>query len=73
MADDTPSPQAAPTPPSRREGPDLLVLTAGVLTLVVTLYVLLGVSWNLQWVLAIGAVGGGILMLIASLRPRRGR
>ncbi len=67
MADRTP-PRS--TSPDRRGGPDPITLTAGVLTLLVTLHVLVGVSWSLQWVLAIGMLGCGVLVLAVSLRRR---
>lgn len=59
--------------PARRGGPDPITLTAGLLTLAVAVSVLIGGPWSLQWVLAIGAVGLGTVMLITSLRPRRDR
>lgn len=59
------------TSPARRRNPDILTLACGVLALAVSAYLLLGASWNLQWTLAAGAVGVGVLMLIASARPSR--
>ncbi|MBA8822678.1 cobalamin biosynthesis protein CobD/CbiB [Saccharopolyspora lacisalsi] len=68
MTDQTPA--ARETSTNRRAGPDPITLTAGVLALLVTLYVLVGVPWSLQWVLAIGMLGCGVLVLAASLRRR---
>lgn len=60
-------------PPPRTRGVDPVALVAGVLTLLVSAYVLSdGASWlpvfDLRWVLAGGAVLVGVLMLAASLR-----
>ncbi len=52
---------------------DPVTLVAGLLTVALAVYVVVGGSWNLQWVLALGAVGIGVVMLAASIRPRRSR
>ncbi|MDR7302563.1 hypothetical protein [Haloactinomyces albus] len=71
----TPPPMSKAQSPTsaRRGGPDPVTLTAGLLTLAVAVHVLIGGPWSLHWVLAIGAVGIGAAMLIASLRPRHDR
>lgn len=68
-----PNPVAQSSPPARRSGPDPVTLTAGVLALAVAIYVLAGGPWNLQWVLAVAAIGVGATMLVVSLRPRSDR
>lgn len=59
------------TPEQRGRGTDPVTLVAGLLTVTLAVYLLVGGSWNLPWVLAIGAIGIGVTMLIASVRPRR--
>ncbi|WP_433870224.1 hypothetical protein [Saccharopolyspora sp. CA-218241] len=48
-------------------GPDPLALVAGLLTLAVSGYLLLGLTWDLRWALGAGAVLLGGAFLIASL------
>jgi len=62
--------------PARRRAPDPLTLLAGLAALLVSVTALVGSSaWlpstDLRWVLAVGAVTIGVLLLLASLRPRR--
>lgn len=62
----------------RRHGPDLLTLLAGLVTLAVACMALANwvpdfPSLDLRWLLAGGAVLVGVLLLIASVRPPRGR
>ncbi|EHR59502.1 hypothetical protein [Saccharomonospora cyanea] len=62
----------------RRTAPrtwDVFTLLAGIATLLVSSYVLSDAhTWlghvDLRWVLAGGAVAVGVLMLVASIRPR---
>jgi divalent metal cation (Fe/Co/Zn/Cd) transporter len=54
-----------------REGPDMVTLVAGLLSVAIAGGVLLGFGGQMQWLLAVAAVGIGIVMLIASFRPRR--
>ncbi|RCW46686.1 hypothetical protein DFQ14_10122 [Halopolyspora algeriensis] len=70
---DVPPSSTRAAAPVRRGGPDPITLTAGLLTLAVAVYVLVGGPWSLQWVLALGAIGIGGAMLVASLRPYRDR
>ncbi|SHE40666.1 hypothetical protein [Streptoalloteichus hindustanus] len=60
----------------RRRGLDVLTFLAGLVALGAAGYNLTDgklwfPDWDLRWVLAGGAVAVGLLMLIASLRPRR--
>ncbi|WP_197320707.1 hypothetical protein [Saccharomonospora sp. NB11] len=62
------------TPASRSTDP--VTLLAGVVTLFVSLYVLSDAhTWfpnlDLRWVLGGGAALVGVLMLVASMRPRK--
>lgn len=62
--------------PARRRAPDPLTLLAGLAALLVSLTALVGnTAWlpsmDLRWVLAGGAATIGVLLLLASLRPRR--
>ncbi|GAA0525369.1 hypothetical protein GCM10011581_14600 [Saccharopolyspora subtropica] len=62
------------TEPNRRpdrDGPDMVTLVAGLLSLATAGYVLFGGGGQLRWVLAVAAVAVGVVMLVASLRPRR--
>jgi uncharacterized membrane protein HdeD (DUF308 family) len=70
--DDNTAAPGGTTAAVRREGPDPVTLTAGGLTLAASIYVLLGGTWNLHWLAAVGAVVVGVVLLLASLRPRRG-
>ncbi|MCI2419424.1 hypothetical protein MOQ72_18440 [Saccharopolyspora sp. K220] len=54
-----------------RDGPDMVTLIAGLLSVAIASGVLLGFGGNLQWLLAVTAVGIGIGMLIVSFRTRR--
>ncbi|MBB5154848.1 hypothetical protein [Saccharopolyspora phatthalungensis] len=54
-----------------RDGPDMVTLVAGLLSVAVAGGVLAGFGGHLQWLLAVAAVGIGITMLIASFRSRR--
>ncbi|MGP4015428.1 hypothetical protein [Saccharopolyspora sp. 5N708] len=54
-----------------RDGPDMVTLIAGLLSIAIAGGVLLGFGGNVQWLLAVAAVGIGIGMLITSLRTRR--
>ncbi|QUH05073.1 hypothetical protein HUO13_33690 [Saccharopolyspora erythraea] len=57
---------------AKRQTPDGITLTAGVLAVALAAHVLIGGSGaTLLWVIAVGAVGIGLLMLLASLRDRR--
>lgn len=63
---------------TRERQVDRFVLVAGLLSLLVSAYLLTdGVSWlpviDPRWLLAGGAVGVGVLLLVNSLRPRRRR
>ncbi|MGH3913080.1 MAG: hypothetical protein ACRDTC_06680 [Pseudonocardiaceae bacterium] len=63
--------------PARRRGPDLLTLTAGLGALAVAIGVPLGgATWlaglDARWVLAALAMIVGLLLVISSVRPRRG-
>ncbi|MCP2260161.1 hypothetical protein LX15_003874 [Streptoalloteichus tenebrarius] len=60
----------------RRRGLDVLTFLAGLIALGVAGYNLTDGAlwvpdWDLRWVLAGGAVAVGVLILVASLRPRR--
>lgn len=55
---------------AHRTRPNLVTFSCGVLALAVAAYVLFGATWDLRWLLACGAVGVGVLMLIASARTR---
>lgn len=67
----TPATSTPRAPEQRGRGTDPVTLVAGLLTVALAVYLLVGGSWNLPWVLAIGAIGIGVTMLIASVRPRR--
>ncbi|HJQ48203.1 MAG TPA: hypothetical protein VJ870_18060 [Amycolatopsis sp.] len=78
MADENPYAydQTTEVRPQRRHGVDVFTLIIGVLTLLVSAYVLGdGASWlpsfDLRWVLAGGAVLIGVLMLGASVHNGR--
>ena len=63
-------------PDVRRRGPDMLTLVAGIATLLVSAYVLTdGALWipslDPRWLLAGGALAGGLFLLMLSLRGRR--
>lgn len=58
------------TTPARRTGPDVVTLSAGVLALTLSAYVLFGAVPGLPWLLAAGAIAVGVVMLIASGRSR---
>lgn len=66
-----PATSTPPTPERHARGTDPVTLVAGLLTVALAVYLLVGGSWNLPWVLAVGAIGVGVTMLIASVRPRR--
>nr|WP_218862669.1 hypothetical protein [Actinopolyspora biskrensis] len=53
---------------ARRFGLDPIALTAGVLTVATSVYLLVGGTWTAQRVLAFGAVAVGVLMLVSALR-----
>lgn len=62
--------------PSRRRGPDLLTLVAGLGALGVAAAALLGgFAWlpglDVRWVLATVAMIVGLLLVLGSIRPRR--
>lgn len=66
----------ADSSPARRRAPDPLALIAGLAALLVSVTALVGsAAWlpsmDLRWVLAGGAATIGVLLLLASLRPRR--
>lgn len=67
------APPSAPAQRDHSRGTDAVMLVAGLLTVALAVYVVVGGSWNLQWVLALGAVAIGVVMLVASVRPRRQR
>ena len=58
--------------PDRRPGPDPLALVAGLTAIVVAFLALTGtlVSVDPRWVLALGAVGVGVAVLLLTLRRR---
>jgi hypothetical protein len=58
--------------PARRTGPDPLALVAGLTAIVVAVLALTGtlVSVDPRWVLALGAVGVGLAVLLVTLRRR---
>jgi hypothetical protein len=58
--------------PARRPGPDPLALVAGLAAILVAVLALTGtiVSVDPRWVLALGAVGVGLAVLVATLRRR---
>lgn len=58
--------------PARRPGPDPLALVAGLTAIVVAVLALTGtlVSVDPRWVLALGAVGVGVGVLLVTLRRR---
>ena len=58
--------------PARRPGPDPLALVAGLAAILVAILALTGtiVSVDPRWVLALGAVGVGLGVLLATLRRR---
>lgn len=58
-----------------RRHPDWMTLSGGLLALAFSAYVL-GDGFpgiRIQWILALGAVVVGVIMLVASLRTRRDR
>ncbi|NHD16701.1 MULTISPECIES: hypothetical protein [unclassified Actinopolyspora] len=71
MTDDRPDqqsgPEARPTG-ARRFGLDPIALTAGILTVATSVYLLLGGTLTAQRMLAFGAVAVGVLMLASALR-----
>ena len=69
MADDL-TPDSASATPSRRRRTDVPLLLTGLLTVSVAAYVFVDGTWNVQWLLALGAVAIGVAMLVSSLRPR---
>lgn len=63
---------------TRRRGPDVLTLVAGLVCLGVAILTLVGwmpglPSFDPRWALAGAAVLIGLLMLLSSIRPRRDR
>lgn len=65
-------------PPARRRSPDPVTLVAGLLTLLMAGAAFTGTvpdvgGVDLRWLLAVGAVGVGVVLLVGSLRgrPRR--
>ena len=58
--------------PVRRPGPDPLALVAGLTAIVVAILALTGAlaSVDPRWVLALGAVGVGVGVLLVTLRRR---
>ena len=72
--DDIPTQRFDSTPVRRR--PDIFTLIVGLVALVASAYALTdGSIWlptiDFRWVLAGGALLIGLLLLVASLRPRR--
>ena len=66
------------TPPTRRRGPDPLALLVGLATLVMAVFAFVGELPDLsfvdpRWLLAGGAAVVGLVLLVGSLRGRRGR
>jgi hypothetical protein len=62
----------------RRRGPDLLTLIVGLLALGVAISAFVGevptlAGLDARWLLAAGAAAIGLLLLVGSLRGRRGR
>lgn len=53
---------------ARRFELDPIALTAGILTVATSVYLLIGGTWTAQRVLAFGAVAVGVLMLVSALR-----
>ncbi|PRW64694.1 hypothetical protein [Actinopolyspora mortivallis] len=66
--------QGEPAPeekkPSRLATVDPIALTAGLLTVATSVYLLVGGTWTAQRALAFGAVAVGLLMLVSALRRR---
>lgn len=62
---------SSPTPPRKR--PDLVLLTAGIMAVATALWALFDSGHLLppQWMLAVGAIVLGLVMLVASVRTRR--
>ncbi|PKW12796.1 hypothetical protein [Saccharopolyspora spinosa] len=54
-----------------RDGPDVMTLVAGLLSVAVAGGLLFGFGGHIQWLLAVAAVVIGVVMLIASFRTRR--
>jgi hypothetical protein len=86
MTDPAPDPAAHPKPPpgadaaapATQRGPDLLTLAAGLGALGIAATGLLGgIPWlpklDTRWVLAGIALALGLLLVLGSLRPARGR
>ncbi|WP_017976707.1 hypothetical protein [Actinopolyspora halophila] len=71
MVDDRAEQQVSPRAQhtgARRSWPDPIALTAGILTVATSAYLLIGGTWTAQRVLAFGAVAVGVLMLVSALR-----
>lgn len=49
-----------------KQGPDPILLTAGLIAIVIGGVLLLGLATSLHWILAAGAVAAGVGILIAS-------
>ncbi|GLZ44555.1 hypothetical protein Acsp06_07400 [Actinomycetospora sp. NBRC 106375] len=61
------------TAPARRPGPDPLGLVAGLAAIVVAVLALTSTlaAVDPRWVLALGAVGVGLVVVVATVRRRR--
>lgn len=69
MTEHQPPPDGSTAVATRRRGPDLFTLAAGLAALGVAGSALFGL--DLRWVLAILAMLAGLLLVIGSLRPHR--
>jgi hypothetical protein len=57
----------------RTQGPDPVLLLAGIIAVVISAVIMSGLVTSLQWILAAGAVAAGVGMLIASMVKKAGK
>ncbi|MFC7341809.1 hypothetical protein [Saccharopolyspora griseoalba] len=57
----------------RAQGPDPVLLTAGIIAVVLSTVIMFGLATSLQWIFAAGAVAAGVTMLIASVVKKAGK